>query len=141
MKLAINLTLAVGIFAMAGCGGNPNLAEVSGLITLDGKPLPKAIITFTPNSGGATSYGKSDESGRYRMMFAEGEPGAWVGASRVTIRTGDVLPDNSGVIPELVPAIYNTQSNLTKEVVSGSNKFDFELESKASRVDSASPSR
>ena len=126
---------------LLGCSGNPNLAEVSGTITLDGKPLPKAMITFTPSSGGATSFGKSNDSGHYRMMFGENEPGAWIGANKVSIRTGDVLPDNSGSVPELVPAAYNSNSTLTKDVVAGSNTIDFELNSKASRIDKLAPTR
>ncbi len=126
---------------LLGCSGNPNLAEVSGTITLDGKTLPKAMITFTPSSGGATSFGKSDGNGDYRMMFGENEPGAWIGANRVSIHTGDVLPDNSGSVPEMVPAAYNSNSTLTKDVVARSNKFDFELNSKASRIDNLAPTR
>lgn len=122
------------LFAVLGCGGNPNLGKVTGSITLDGKPLPNAMVTFTPTSGGATSYGRSDSSGNYSMMFNEKEAGAWIGTNKVSISTGDVLPDNSGVIPELVPAAYNQNTTLTAEVKSGSNSFDWELDSKKSKI-------
>lgn len=125
---------AIGLLVLGGCGGNPNLGKVSGTIHLDGKPLPNAMITFTPAEGGATSFGKSDESGHYRMTFSDSQMGAWIGVNKVEIRTGDVLPDNSGRTPELVPAVYNAKSTLTADVQQGSNNIDFELDSKASKV-------
>lgn len=128
------LTCSLLAFAF-GCGGNPNLGKVSGVITLDGQPLPDAAITFTPASGGSTSFGKTDSSGAYHMQYSESEAGAWIGSNKVEIRTGDVLPDNSGVIPEKVPNVYNSRSTLTADVKSGSNTFDWQLDSKAGKID------
>lgn len=127
--------------AVAGCGGNPNLGQVTGTVTLDGKPLPSATLMFTPDSGGATSYGKTDSTGQYRMQFSDTENGAWIGNNKVVIRTGDVLPDNSGSTPELVPAAYNRNSKLTAAVKSGSNTIDFQLDSKASKIDQVRPAQ
>ena len=36
--------------ALAGCGGKP--ATVSGVVTLDGKPLERGSVGFTPVAGG-----------------------------------------------------------------------------------------
>jgi hypothetical protein len=128
--------ICLAVAMLAGCG-DPDLATVTGRVTLDGNPLPKAFLTFAPTSaGGATSFGKSDENGNYRMIFSDTQSGAWIGPSRVEIRTGDLLPDNSGRIPELVPSVYNTKSTLTADVKSGSNTVDFDLKSNASKIDS-----
>lgn len=135
MALFVQSAASFLLIGVAGCGGNPNLGQVTGKVTLDGKPLPSATLMFTPDSGGATSYGKTDSSGQYRMQFSDTENGAWIGHNKVVIRTGDVLPDNSGSIPELVPAAYNRNSSLTAEVKSGSNTIDFPLDSKASKID------
>ena len=135
MKTKSHAVVCLALLFTAGCGGNPNLGQVTGTVTLDGKALPDASILFTPDSGGATSYGKTDSSGHYRMMFSNTEAGAWVGKNRVIIRTGDVLPDNSGRIPELVPSVYNSKSTLTEDVKAGANTIDFKLDSKASKID------
>ena len=135
MNHIVRLAVCFSICSILGCGGNPNLGKVTGTITLDGQPLADATIVFTPDSGGSTSFGKSDSSGYYKMVFSDTEDGAWIGASKVSIRTGDVLPDNSGVIPEKVPNVYNTRSTLTAEVKTGSNTFDWKLESKAGKIE------
>ena len=70
-----------GIFALfiasvftasfSGCGGNPNLFHVSGKVTLDGKPVEKAFVTFIPMGGGSTSYGKTDDAvSTHAQVFA-----------------------------------------------------------------------
>jgi len=130
-----HLSLVVTCVVLVGCGGDPDLADVKGVITLDGKPLPDAFVQFTPDANGATSYGKTDAKGSYRMKFSNSAYGAFIGDSRVSIRTGDVKPDNSGRIPELVPKIYNSESTLRANVVAGSNTFDFELDSKAAKIE------
>lgn len=135
MMCRICFVVLLGLSTLSGCGGNPNLGQVTGTIKLDGEPLPDAMVVFIPGSGGTTSYGKSDASGNYKMMFNDNEAGSWIGTNKVEIRTGDVLPDNSGVIPEKVPNVYNSRSTLTADVVSGKNTIDFDLKSDASPID------
>ena len=122
------------LIGLAGCGGNANLADVQGTVKLDGNPLPNAFVTFTPESGGATSFAKTSEDGTYRMQFTDSETGAFIGSNRVCIRTGDVKPDNSGRLKELVPVVYNDKTTLVAAVKSGGNTFDWELESDAGKV-------
>ncbi|MCA9195744.1 MAG: carboxypeptidase regulatory-like domain-containing protein [Planctomycetales bacterium] len=119
---------------VAGCGGNENLASVTGTVKLDGEVLPNAFVVFAPTSGGTTSYGRTDASGRYEMMFNDYEKGAWLGENRVEISTGDVDATGSGGAREKVPAIYNQRSNLKVDVASGKNVHDFDLKSDAGRV-------
>ena len=117
-------------------GGNPNLADVRGVITLDGKPLPNAFVLYMPVEKGATSFGKTDANGNYRMRFSDTESGgAFIGVNRVSIGTGDIAADNSGSIPELVPSIYNTQTTLVADVQPGRNTFDFDLQSNDAKID------
>ena len=118
-----------------GCGGNDNLARVTGTVKLDGQPLPNAFVIFSPVSGGTTSYGRTDQAGQYEMMFNDDEKGAWIGANRVQISTGDVSARGEGSgAREKVPASYNQRSTLKVEVSSGSNVHDFELKSDAGRI-------
>ena len=136
------------LLLVAGCGGNDNLASVTGHITLDGKPVPNAFIKFIPKGAtGAPSFGKTDSSGNYRMMFSDTEAGAWLGENAVTISTGDVgLAPGMGSA-ESIPAVYNTKSTLVETVKQGSNKIDFKLSSSEGKVvqpvdpDAAKPGR
>ena len=117
-------------------GGNPNLADVRGVITLDGKPLPNAFVLYLPVEEGATSFGKTDANGYYRMRFSDTESGgAFIGVNAVSIGTGDVKADNRGSIPEIVPNFYNTQTTLVADVQPGRNTFNFDLESNLAKTD------
>ena len=120
------------LLAVAGCGGS-DLSQVTGRVTLDGQPLPNAFVEFVPTgSEGSTSSGRTNDRGEYMLMFSRDVPGASLGPHRVQITTQDVYVDDEGyeaLHPERVPERYNEASELTAEVLPGSNQFDFELES------------
>jgi len=121
---------------MAGCSGRrSDLADVSGLVTLDGEPLPMATVVFQPDSAGPASYGLTDQQGRYTAMYDVGISGAVVGMHTVKISTfQEKDPDAEPPIaaaPEILPARYNKTSELRAEVTdSGVNEINFPLESK-----------
>ena len=120
--------LALGIVALTGCG-DANLGRVSGAVTLDGQPLPKATIEFQPQAG-SPSYGITDERGRYELMYLPDKPGAELGRHVVRVTTYDWVtnPDGSKTeIPERVPPSYNVDSTLAFEVERGSQTIDLEL--------------
>lgn len=122
-----------------GCN-DPNLAAVSGEVTLDGDPVDGGTITFIPSGGGPPEASAWSEitGGRYSIPAGKG---AGVGTCRVEIRwtreTGKNIPAVPPAPPdamieeteEAVPARYNTQSELKAEVKPGRNTFDFKLES------------
>jgi hypothetical protein len=101
---------------------------------MDGEPLPNAFVVYAPLSGGTTSYGKTDESGQYEMVFNEDEKGAWIGMNRVEISTGDVASGDVGGAREVVPVVCNRETTLTADVKPGTNQFDFPLEWSAGRI-------
>src|SRR5688572_704144 len=72
---------------LAGCGqSGPQLAPVSGRVTLDGQPLDAAEVLFQPDEGtGSPSYGYTDENGRYELGYKRGVKGAMVGSHTVSI--------------------------------------------------------
>lgn len=126
---------ALMLTCLTGCGGNENLAYVTGKITLDGKPLPNAFVVFAPTAGGTTSYGRSDAEGNYEMVFSDAEKGAWIGENRVEISTGDVdASGDGGGAKEKVPAVYNRNTSLKVDVVAGNNTHNFDLKSDAGRI-------
>ena len=97
---------------------------------MDGAPLAGALVEFVPSDGqGSSSYGTTDDRGRYQMHFSRERSGAWLGESTVRISTADVL-DIQGeeqIVPERVPARYNLESELVRRVEPKANQFDFEL--------------
>ena len=132
--LIVGLAASVAILA-CGCGKPshfPDLGDVSGTVTLDGRPFAKANVTFEPGAG-RPSIGVTDAQGRYTLQFVGSYDGAIVGRHTVRIGTeGYVLgPDGtSELVAESVPAVYNTQSTLAADVKPGTNQCDYELSSK-----------
>jgi len=128
----------VGFFALvvtaifSGCGAGTT--SVSGVVTLDGKPVEGASVSFTPvaekDGGVGGSYGKTDAEGRYTLRTVAGDrTGAAVGKHKVTITLSKSDPNNpEGAAKELIPAKYNTKSELTFDVPSGgTDSANFEL--------------
>jgi len=123
----------------AGCGGSDgNLAPVKGTVTLDGEPLAGAKLEFELDPGdvvrgkstGSASYGKTDSSGRYTLQYTHEKQGAPVGKHTVRITTRGMTVDANGkevLVPERLPPKYHLNSELTREVMPGSNTIDFRL--------------
>tara|TARA_R110002111_G_scaffold177322_1_gene243432 strand:+ start:69724 stop:70092 length:369 start_codon:yes stop_codon:yes gene_type:complete len=101
-------------FVLTGCSGGgtdlPELTPVSGVITLQGKPLPGAQVTFVPQSG-RPSNGSTDAEGRYELYYKAGVPGAVSGKHtvQITVEENMELPKNKQTV---IPAKYNTRSTL-----------------------------
>ena len=110
--------------SFAGCAKTgSDLAPVTGRITLDGKPLEKADIVFQPDGSKPPSSGRTDADGRYELAYKRSVMGGMLGSNTVRITISpDVVAD-----PPNIPARYNTESELTKEVKSGQNEFNFDL--------------
>jgi hypothetical protein len=118
----------VGMLHLAGCRDDGlNLAEVSGSVTLDGKPVPNAFITFTPQASGRSSMAKSDENGNYELRFNPTRWGALVGEHHVTISTEDRTPDDR-IIPEIIPKKYRSSDGFIAVTVEpGENVLNLQL--------------
>jgi hypothetical protein len=74
----------VALCAFAGCGRS-NLVKVNGVVTLDGKPLSWATITFNPIGGGRPASGLSDENGNFELTTSSTNDGAAPGEYKVTV--------------------------------------------------------
>jgi hypothetical protein len=136
--------------ALCGCGGGEelNVGEVAGVVTLDGKPLPNAVVSFIPKAGGPSGIGKTDAEGKYQLMTVN-DLGAVVGEHMVSIVCVPEAPavesyasddpryaeamakrDNYKPVPVTkVPERYNLQTELVEQVESGSNEINFDLKS------------
>ena len=86
------LAFSVIVLMQCGCGQNgPNIFPVSGVVTKDGKPVPSATVTFYPTSG-KSSWGLTDDSGKFVLQYDADQPGAVGGEHRVSIVYGGPQP-------------------------------------------------
>lgn len=154
-KLAVRraAVLTVILLGLPGCGGpsdQPELGQVHGAITLDGKPLSGVAVVFQPDSG-RPARGRTDAEGKYELTYIRDIRGTKVGRNRVEVapsEEGEEEEDNSADADAeadsqqaqrralsgrpKIPARYNTKSELEVDVKPGDNTFDFQLESKTS---------
>src|SRR5262245_45047054 len=112
----LRISLALLVSAWTGCGSNQDVAPVHGRVTLDGQPLAYASIVFT-TPGKPPSGGYTDTNGNYQLILKRGVNGAPLGAHEVTILE-DIQRTRR---PQPVPARYNQNSELKREVKSGDN--------------------
>jgi hypothetical protein len=62
------LILAVAAGCQSRPAGMPELAPVSGVVTLDGKPLPNVLVVLRSQQG-AVSMSTTDATGRYESKY------------------------------------------------------------------------
>lgn len=112
---------------IGGCWGPGfGVAEVTGTVTIDGKPRKGLMVVFAPNDGQATTlppaYGFTNDEGRYRAIRPGSKPGAVVGPTTIQVLTfdGNTLTVNGRPVP-------NTE--IPKEIVRGANVVDIDLKS------------
>jgi hypothetical protein len=136
------ILLGLALVAVLGCGGN-RFVPISGTVTLDGKPLPNATVSFQPIApegsidAGIGSTGKTDAQGHYSLIAANGQTGALVGKHRVQISAvaaevgdSDERPPRGGwTQKDKVPEKYD-KNPIEKDVpAGGTDKMDFDLDS------------
>jgi hypothetical protein len=123
----------LGIAALlTGCGGEMKVAPVSGVVTLDGKPLDRASVVFKPEAGGRPSFGVTDDQGRFTLAYSMNEDGAEVGRATVTVSTklqADGAAENAPRAAERVPARYAKQP-LKVTVEAKKNEVELGLKTK-----------
>jgi hypothetical protein len=132
------LTLLSGLALFGGCNDKSGRQGITGTVTLDGKPLEKAQISFRPQAGTASpSAGGNILNGKFTIAPERGLlPGKFrveITASHHTGKTAPA-PITGKMIPieeQYLPAKYNEQSHLEATVQSGGpNRFDFPVTSK-----------
>ncbi len=83
--------------AQSGCGGGgdqPELGQVTGTVTLDGKPLVGVAVVFQPENG-RPARGMTDAEGKYELTYIRQTKGTKVGMNRV-----EIAPSEDGEVEE-----------------------------------------
>ena len=140
--------LALFGLIVLGCGGRadgPPLAAVSGIVTLDGKGIEGATVTFIPKGKVVMSSALTTAEGRFALNTATGRKGAVVGDHEVLVslvvnlepagaavsadglapptaaETGASAPDavQKTTVRHLIPESYSKPGALTATVPSG----------------------
>ena len=118
---------------VCGCGGGvadqPELAAVSGQVTLDGQPLPNVILTFKPVGEGRSSSGVSDEDGNYSLQYTANADGAMIAKHSVKVAMVEEDDVDATVKTKAVSKLpaNATDGSMEKEVKAGSNTINIEL--------------
>ena len=91
--LALCSLIVVGFGCGGGTGDTTKYVAVSGIVTLDDKPIVGATIVFAPKKTGQMSIGQSGPDGKFTLKTASGQPGAAIGDHEVTVSlTSDSAP-------------------------------------------------
>ena len=148
---------ALSLTAIIGCGPDPNLGQVRGVVTYKGEPVAGATVSFFPvSSDGILAVGTTDDAGCYVLAAPVQKKGvsqgAFSGKYNVTIRKLEVTPSavdllyqegkitydelqsrgggGGGTSRDLLPARYRDvkTSGLEAEVQAKTqNEFNFDL--------------
>lgn len=129
------LLVALLVIVHSGCGGNGESAIVTGVVTLDGAPLERGIVTFAgaTDSLGAPASGQIQGDGSYQVQIGQsgkviaGEYVVTVAARAPSIESPNGGPPTPG--PLLTPEKYTdaNRSGLRYHIRPGRNVIDIAL--------------
>ena len=123
---AFQAALVVVLVALAGCS-SARTAQVSGIVTHRGKPVPAAVVTFVAR-GAPAAFGGTDAEGRYSVTVSCPDSGAAGDRHTITVRPAikisadGITPDPATplVRPD-IPTRYQAAEStpLAAEIVAG----------------------
>jgi hypothetical protein len=120
--------VALPVLLVAGCGDSSH-GTVAGTVTMNGQPLPNAVVSFQPTgtdlNPGPGSLGRTNERGEFSLEVVGGGRGAQLGWHKVTIRpAADANPGPNA------PPKYLIKGDAKFEVKAGANTANFEVTAK-----------
>lgn len=119
---------------LVGCPETSKLLQVTGKITVDGKPADGASVLFFPEgSGGEIAAGSADANGQF-SLFSNMEPGVAPGKYKVTVTwpdpakrpsTEDIAMGRAKDAPDLLKGkfVNKDRSTLSVEVTAASKEL------------------
>lgn len=135
-KVGLLAIVAIGLAVISGCGGTYD-AAARGMVTLDGKAVPRGNVLFHSVSGGPAACASIGEDGSYVIRTGR-EEGLPAGDYQVSVTANEAptvtQTSNGGPPPpgkSITPAWYRMKetSGLKYTVARGKNTIDLELTS------------
>lgn len=97
------------LVALAGCKKDGPV-PVSGIVRLDGRAIPGAVVTFHPETAGRMATGTCDTEGRFELTTLQSGDGAFPGAYKVTVQyTEGVTPPPSTNVRDAFAGMAKTK--------------------------------
>jgi hypothetical protein len=133
MVRSVSIVAFTAVVLAIGCESKltaPPTAEVSGTVTLDGKPLADGDVMFANPAGGFPPDVLAVKNGAFKGMAKTGKAKVEIRAYRPATKKPTTAESVAG--PEnYLPARFNTASTLTAEITAtGLNPATFEVQAK-----------
>lgn len=125
--MIVPIALSFALLILTGCG-KPAIptGEVSGTITINGKPAPGLLISFVPQEKIRPAMAKTDTAGHYRAQFLAKQTGVPLGSCVVQFK----LHHGDGM-RNYLPAKFNEQAvknpELNLNVTDEGLVFDYDI--------------
>lgn len=88
LRWGVLLTMLLG----AGCGGPNTPVKVRGVVLLDDKPIPGAMVTYIPLAGnGRQAQGFTQADGSFQLTTFQPNDGALPGSYKITVQVLDAV--------------------------------------------------
>jgi hypothetical protein len=131
-RLVLLMLLGLGgVVLGSGCG--PGTATIDGEVTVDGKPLEKGVISYTPADGNGAPVTAEVRNGRYEVRTVAGRKVVQISAPIVVGQRKEHKGPGAALIDiteESLPPSCNSKSELTFEATAGANTKNWAVESK-----------
>ena len=114
---------------LIGCGSDgPTTYEVSGTVTFEGTPVEEGEIIFRSADGVTGSWAGKIIAGKYTIQSTNGQKSVSITAYE---KTDSDFKAESGedakIVTMYIPEKYNKKTELTAEITSETNEYDFDL--------------
>ncbi len=84
MRSATSILILGSLALLSSCSDAPELVQIQGRVTHDGKPVPGLLLQFHP-ADGRPSWGLTDAQGKFKLNYSKSYEGARLGKHRVFV--------------------------------------------------------
>jgi len=129
MAATTRAAAVLGLVLLAGCGAREG--NLTGAVTVDGQPLKRGTITFTPADGKKSGVSAPVADGRFSAVVPSGEMTVKVNGDKV-VGKQQMYPGAPEVekVEELVAPEYNDQTTLKVTVKGGPQEETFAVKAR-----------
>lgn len=126
---------------LVGCGEQTTEVQLTGAVSINGKPIPNGMISFVDKAGIAPTGGGVIQDGKYTAFVEPGSKTVLVLGNEVVGEEAQYQGVSDSplrkVYKTLTPTKYNAahESDLKAEISGPQEGLDFELTGKAPNID------